>query len=119
MASARPKASNPGPRLALDAGMRTFIGNSLRLKPDHGSLPAGLIDGLHGLQRAVTVFSGRERLLSSTDSFAEIEKLPLEGRHRNRHRVGCARSNIALKGRALARIIFDIPRCELVAGEDG
>src|SRR5690242_17870991 len=104
MPRASPRASKPGPRLALEAGTRSvdsagtfsFIGVCGALDLDGRSFPARLVHRLHQLKRAITVFSGRERLPAGLYGFAEIQKLPLEGRERNRHRIGGAGSYVAI-----------------------
>src|SRR5438552_8898924 len=118
MLSASPKASNPGPRLALEAGTRTFI-RSVRLQPHHRPCATGLINGAHYFERAITVFARRHRLAASAYGLAKIAELALERSQRNRHGIRRPRCDVLLDWRWLPRIVLDIPARELVAGDHG
>src|SRR5216683_442093 len=113
-----PSASNPGPRLALDAGTRREIQDMQSAQRDLFAGAAGLVDGRHNLQRLQALFASYQRLAAGSDGLTEIAKLPLKRLERNGHRVGRAGSYVSRNRRGFARIIFDIPCGELISGND-
>src|ERR1700722_6751382 len=119
MPSAKPSASNPGPRFALDAGTRTFIHLKGGLASDTQHYPRSLtgrpVNRPHQFQRLISFFTRDQRLATLANRFAEIEKLPLEWNQRNRHRIRRARLHIALNRRIVIRFAFHIPRRQFVA----
>src|SRR5688572_25288350 len=75
---------------------------------------AGPIDRIDERQRLVSLLTGYERLTAGSNRVAEVEELPLERFHRNRHRIGCARRDAAAQRRRLSRLILHVPRRPLV-----
>src|SRR5690242_9888990 len=100
MPSARPSASKPGPRLALDAGTRTDRHASLPIQFDLLPAPAGIVRADNELQRAVTVLAGDERFASGFDRVPEVQEL-------------------ALNRRGFALVVLNVPAGQLVARDDG
>src|ERR1022692_5164010 len=80
---------------------------------------AGSVNSVHNLERLVAVLAGNQRLAADADGLAEIQKLALEWLQRNRHRIGRSRSGILRQRRRLTGVVFHIPGCQLVAGNDG
>src|SRR5579883_2860043 len=90
-----------------------------RLEDDFVPAAAGAVDGVHDLERLVSLFARDQRPAALLDGLAEIAELPLEWRERDRHGVGRPGGDVALDRRGLARIVLDVPRGQLVAGDDG
>ncbi len=99
---------------------RTVTGCSLNLCFDiHGKVrSARIVDAAHQLQRSKSVLCCHQRLRPGLAPPGKIQKLALERQHRNRHRVGRARRNLAHDRSVVARIILHIPRRQLVPGND-
>jgi hypothetical protein len=76
MPNARPRASNPGPRLALDAGTRTVV--SILCERNLLAAPAGFVCRNYYFERTVTFFTRDERLAAFLARFAEVPELALE-----------------------------------------
>src|SRR5579875_2290922 len=112
--AARARPSKPGPRFALEAGTRTL--RQSRIDPHLLALAAGLIHGLHQLQRAEALFAGYHRIAVLANRRAKIQKLPLKRRQRNGHGIACAGCS-AGRHRS-AGVALHIPRRKLVAGND-
>src|ERR1700733_10616721 len=88
------------------------------LQLHHGSLSAGLIDRRNHFQRAIAINSGRKRFASGPNGFAEVDELALEWREGAGHGIGGADDVIIRYRRRVTRILFHLPRCQFVAGNN-
>src|ERR1035441_6776437 len=123
MLRAMPKASKPGPRLALVAGTRISVqliaNSSLRAELHRPAGAAGLINAELDFQGLQAFLAREQRRAALAAGRAEIEELALEGFDRNGHWIGGAAHHLLLDGRRFAGIVEHVPRGQLVTGEDG